>query len=154
WNLAWPQVVRPHRRDNLPQDCARAVDCLGRYTVVLRPLTGQPTSGLFRSRGQRSPPARRHAQESRPGFRKGRSMSSYTSISSDKLYRLIGTASAPALIDVRIDEDFAADPRLIPGAVRRSHLDVQDWASQMTGKSIVVVCNKGEKLSEGTAAWL
>jgi rhodanese-related sulfurtransferase len=81
-------------------------------------------------------------------------MSSYTSISPDKLSRLIGTGGAPALIDVRIDEDFAADPRLIPGAVRRSHLDVQDWASQMTGKSVVVVCNKGQKLSEGTAAWL
>src|SRR3974377_1944695 len=79
---------------------------------------------------------------------------SYTSISSDELSRLIGTASAPALIDVRLDEDFAADPRLIPGAARRAHLDVQDWASQMTGKSVVVICNKGEKLSEGTAAWL
>ena len=40
---------------------------------------------------------------------------------SDKLSRLIGTASAPTLIDVRIDEDFAADPRLIPGATRRPH---------------------------------
>jgi hypothetical protein len=30
-------------------------------------------------------------------------MSSYTSISSDKLSRLIGTASTPTLIDVRID---------------------------------------------------
>lgn len=47
---------------------------------------------------------------------------SYASISPDKLSRLIGTAAAPALIDVRIDEDFSADPRLIPGAVRRSHL--------------------------------
>jgi rhodanese-related sulfurtransferase len=81
-------------------------------------------------------------------------MSSYSSISSEKLYRLIGTANAPALIDVRIDEDFAEDPRLIPGAVRRSHRDVQDWASGMTGQSVVVVCNKGQKLSEGTAAWL
>ncbi|WP_431017539.1 chromate resistance protein ChrB domain-containing protein [Bradyrhizobium pachyrhizi] len=81
-------------------------------------------------------------------------MSSYTSISSEKLARLIGTANAPTLIDVRIDEDFAADPRLIPGAVRRSHVDVQDWASRMTGQSVVVVCNKGQKLSEGTAAWL
>ena len=81
-------------------------------------------------------------------------MSSYTSISTDKLSRLIGTASAPALIDVRIDEDFSADPRLIPGAVRRSHRDVQDWASSMRGQSVVVVCNKGQKLSEGTAAWL
>jgi rhodanese-related sulfurtransferase len=85
----------------------------------------------------------------------GRSMSSsYISISPDKLSRLIGTAAAPTLIDVRIDEDFSADPRLIPGAVRRSHLDVQDWASSLTGQSVVVVCNRGQKLSEGTAAWL
>jgi rhodanese-related sulfurtransferase len=84
----------------------------------------------------------------------GRSMSSYTSISSEKLSRLIGTANAPALIDVRTDEDFAADPRLIPGAVRRSHLDVQDWSSRLTGQPVVVICNKGQKLSEGTAALL
>jgi len=47
-------------------------------------------------------------------------MSSFTSISPDKLFRLIGTANAPMLVDVRIDEDFVADPRLIPGATRRS----------------------------------
>ena len=81
-------------------------------------------------------------------------MSSYTSISSDKLSRLIGTTHAPVLIDVRLDEDFATDPRLIPGATRRSHLDVQDWASRLTGHSVVVICQKGQKLSEGTAAWL
>ena len=75
---------------------------------------------------------------------------SYTSISSDKLSRLIGTAHAPTLIDVRIDDDFAADPRLIPGAVRHSHRDVQDWASGLPGQSVVVICHKGEKLSEGT----
>ena len=80
--------------------------------------------------------------------------SSYTSISSDKLSRLIGTAHAPALVDVRIDDDFAADPRLIPGASRRSHRDVQDWAGAFTGQSVVVICQRGEKLSEGTAAWL
>ena len=80
--------------------------------------------------------------------------SSYPSISSDKLSQLIGTANAPTLIDMRIDEDFSANPRLIPGASRRSHLNVQDWATQLTGKSVVVVCNKGQKLSEGTAAWL
>ena len=61
-------------------------------------------------------------------------MSSYSSISPDKLFRLIGTASAPTLVDVRIDEDFAAAPRLIPGARRRSHRDVQDWAPSVTGR--------------------
>ncbi|QPF88118.1 chromate resistance protein [Bradyrhizobium genosp. L] len=81
-------------------------------------------------------------------------MSSYTSISPEKLSRLIGTATPPTLIDVRIEEDFSADPRLIPGAMRRSHLAIHDWASGMTGKSVVVICQKGQKLSEGTAAWL
>src|SRR5258708_25766280 len=87
-------------------------------------------------------------------FYEGASMSSFTTISPDKLSRLIGTANAPSLIDVRTDEDFAADPRLIPGAVRRSHLDVQDWASRMTGQSVIVICNKGQKLGEATAAGL
>ncbi|MBQ8103911.1 MAG: rhodanese-related sulfurtransferase [Afipia broomeae] len=81
-------------------------------------------------------------------------MSSYTSISSDKLFRRIGTAGAPIVVDVRIDEDFSADPRLIPGAVRRSHLEVREWASSLSGQSVVVVCDRGQKLSEGTAAWL
>jgi rhodanese-related sulfurtransferase len=81
-------------------------------------------------------------------------MSSYTSISSDKLIRLIGTTSAPVLVDVRIDDDFAADPRLIPGAQRRSHTDVHDWGPGLAGRSVVVVCHAGQKLSEGTAAWL
>ncbi|MDI4233485.1 MULTISPECIES: sulfurtransferase/chromate resistance protein [unclassified Bradyrhizobium] len=81
-------------------------------------------------------------------------MSSYTSISPDKLSRLIGTAGAPVLIDVRLDDDFAADPRLIPGATRRSHLDTNDWARELAGRSAIVICNKGEKLSEGAAAWL
>jgi hypothetical protein len=42
-----------------------------------------------------------------------------SAISTDKLARLIGTASAPILIDVRTDEAFSADARFIPGALRR-----------------------------------
>src|SRR5262245_15165632 len=81
-------------------------------------------------------------------------MSSYTSISPEKLSRLIGTAAAPTLVDVRTDADFAADPRLIPGAMRRSHRDVQEWATGFSGRSVVVICHRGQELSEGTAAWL
>jgi rhodanese-related sulfurtransferase len=81
-------------------------------------------------------------------------MSSYTSISVDKLARLIGTAKAPVLIDVRTQEDFAADPRLIPGAARRSHDAIEEWSRSLSGKPAVVVCHKGKKLSEGVAAWL
>ena len=75
-------------------------------------------------------------------------------ISSDKLCRLIGTPSAPAIIDVRSEEDFAADPRLVPGAVRRSHSTVAGWASEFIGRTAVVACQKGGKLSQGVAAWL
>ena len=81
-------------------------------------------------------------------------MSSYTTISPDKLARLIGTAKMPALIDVRTDEDFAADPRLIPGAVRRSHQQAADWGEAFAGRSAIIICQRGLKLSEGTAAWL
>jgi len=81
-------------------------------------------------------------------------MSSYTTISPDKLARLIGTADAPALIDVRTEADFAADPRLIPGAVRRSHEDAADWSGEFTGRPAVVVCLRGAKLAQGSAAWL
>lgn len=81
-------------------------------------------------------------------------MSSYTSISVDKLARLIGTSNAPVLVDVRTEEDFAADQRLIPGAARRSHENVAEWAPGVLGRSAIVICQKGKKLAEGTAAWL
>src|SRR3954464_6600332 len=81
-------------------------------------------------------------------------MSSYTTISSDKLARLIGTANAPALIDVRTDEDFAADPRLIPGSIKLSHGNVPDWGGDFAGRSAIVSCLRGAKLAQGTAAWL
>ena len=81
-------------------------------------------------------------------------MSSFNSISSEKLWRLIGVPHGPALIDVRAKEDFAADPRFIPGAVRREYSTVSSWAPEFAGRSAVVICEKGQKLSEGVAAWL
>src|SRR3984893_16050213 len=87
-------------------------------------------------------------------FHEGASMSSYTTISPDKLSRLIGTANTPALIDVRTDEDFAADQRLIPGAVRRNHQQAADWGEEFSGRPAIVVCLRGQKLAQGTAAWL
>jgi hypothetical protein len=84
---------------------------------------------------------------------KGRSMSApHTSIPPNKLARLIGAPAALTLIDMLIDEDISVDPRLIPGAVRRSQFEI-DWASGLMGQS-VVVCQEGKKLSEGKAAWL
>lgn len=81
-------------------------------------------------------------------------MSSLASISPDKLARLIGTPRCPTLIDVRLNEDFATDPRLIPCSSRYRHTDVGAWGADLLGPGAVVVCQKGRKLSEGVAAWL
>jgi rhodanese-related sulfurtransferase len=81
-------------------------------------------------------------------------MSSINTICIEKLARLIGTPGCPALIDVQTDEDFAADPRLIPGAVRRPWAQVAEWAHEFRGQSAIVICQKGKKLSQGVAALL
>jgi rhodanese-related sulfurtransferase len=81
-------------------------------------------------------------------------MSSINSITSEKLARLIGTPKCPALIDVRADDDFVSDARLIPGAVRRSSASVDEWAAEFRGQPAVVICTKGLALSQGVAALL
>jgi rhodanese-related sulfurtransferase len=81
-------------------------------------------------------------------------MSATISISIDKLFRLIGTPGCPAIVDVRTEEDFQKDPRMIPGAVRRTHGDVAEWADAFRGRPVIAVCEKGLKLSHGVAAWL
>ena len=81
-------------------------------------------------------------------------MPSPTTISIDKLARLIGTPACPTLIDVRLDEDFAEDQRLIPGARRYPHGSVEAWARGIAGHPSIVICHRGKKLSEGVAAWL
>lgn len=81
-------------------------------------------------------------------------MTSPSEISVDQLSRLIGLPDAPAIIDVRIDEDFALDPRLIPASRRRSHKDIEDWQEIYRGRKVVVVCHRGKKLSQGVASLL
>ena len=73
-------------------------------------------------------------------------------ISVQQLMRLIGTPEAPMIFDVRIAEDVAMNPRLIPTAILRSH-DQFRPAPQGVRRA-VVVCHKGRKLSEGVAALL
>jgi rhodanese-related sulfurtransferase len=81
-------------------------------------------------------------------------MSSNIEISTAQLSRLVGLPDAPVLIDVRIPQDFDADPRLLPASERRSHTDVAAWARDYAGRRVVVSCQRGLKLSEGVAAWL
>lgn len=80
-------------------------------------------------------------------------MPSFLEITPEKLNRIVGTPNAPTIIDVRNDEDFAADPRLIPGSRRRDYRAVAEWAEELVGPS-VVFCQKGQKLGHGVAAHL
>jgi rhodanese-related sulfurtransferase len=81
-------------------------------------------------------------------------MATPTEISAAKLSRLIGTPHAPITIDVRIPDDFNADERILPCAVRRSHKTVANWVGDYKDRTVVVVCQRGAKLSQGAAAWL
>ncbi len=66
--------------------------------------------------------------------------------------RLIGTPDAPTVFDVRLAEDIAALPRLVPTARLIPHSAIATLTDP-PGRAIVV-CTKGRKLSEGAAAWL
>lgn len=81
-------------------------------------------------------------------------MSSPTEITVPQLSRLIGTPNVPVIIDVCIDEDFNLDPRLVPSAFRHSFRDIASLVPTLHGKRVVVYCQKGGKLSQGTAAIL
>lgn len=70
------------------------------------------------------------------------------------LMRLVGTPECPALIDVRLPEDLALDPRLIPGSFVLSHDQFDPAPPDLAGRRVVIICAKGRKLSEGVAALL
>ncbi len=81
-------------------------------------------------------------------------MPSTTEITAAQLSRLIGLPASPRLVDVRIDEDWADDPRLLPGSRRHDFADPSAWQNEYRGRPVIVVCQKGLKLSQGVAAWL
>ncbi len=81
-------------------------------------------------------------------------MAAFNEISSAQLMRLIGTPRCPVLIDVCIDSDFTDDPYLIPTARRQDHTDIGSMIGHLTGQEVVVICQKGQKLSHGVAARL
>ncbi len=81
-------------------------------------------------------------------------MSERTLMSPQQLMTRIGAPDAPVLIDVCIDEDFALDPRLIPGARRHPFAEIEAMVPSLTGREVVLICQKGLKLSQGAAALL
>ena len=51
-------------------------------------------------------------------------MPSPTEITVAQLSRLIGLPECPVIVDVCTDDDFAADPNLIPTAIRHPFSDI------------------------------
>ena len=76
-------------------------------------------------------------------------------ISPEDLYKTIGTASAPLVVDVRRPEDFDAADRQIAGAIRRLPTEVDQWRREIPdGRRVVVYCVRGEQVSQSVAAAL
>jgi len=69
-----------------------------------------------------------------------------------QLSRLIGTPEAPIVLDVRLAEDVAPLPRVIPTSRKLAH--DAPMPDDLVGRRVVVVCARGKKLSEGYAALL
>lgn len=81
-------------------------------------------------------------------------MSAPDTITVAQLSRLVGTPDSPHIVDIRVAEDQAADPRVLPATRLRDYRTVSAWAADYAGQSVSVVCQRGLKLSQGVAAWL
>jgi len=70
-------------------------------------------------------------------------------ITPDKLARLIGTPSAPAMIDVR----HMATSQRIPGSLIRQKTTVAEWSTGLRNRAGIVIDGDGTE-AHGVAAWL
>lgn len=81
-------------------------------------------------------------------------MPALNALTPTQLSRLIGTPNCPVLIDICIDEDFAMDPTLIPTSLRVPFVQIETLVPDLIGKQVIIICQKGRKLSQGAAALL
>jgi rhodanese-related sulfurtransferase len=76
-------------------------------------------------------------------------------LSPTDLYRQLGTAFAPVLIDVRQHDSFLADDRLIIGAYHRAPSDVEHWRTELPfGRPVVAYCGRGGTSSQSVTGAL
>jgi rhodanese-related sulfurtransferase len=75
-------------------------------------------------------------------------------ITPETLWRRLGRPDAPLLLDLRVPEDAAADPRRLPASAALAAADAPIWAARFAGREVVTICQRGRKLSHGAAAWL
>jgi rhodanese-related sulfurtransferase len=77
------------------------------------------------------------------------------SISATELYGRLGTAAAPAVVDVRRTADVAVADKLIVSAVHRPPDEVDRWRKDLPGgRQLVVHCVHGHQVSQNVAAAL
>jgi rhodanese-related sulfurtransferase len=81
-------------------------------------------------------------------------MPSPTEITVTQLGRLIGLPGAPTVLDVRTEEHLTEDPRVIPGSIRPDLAAAASRSQIPANGAVVVVCQRGLKLSQGVAAFL
>jgi rhodanese-related sulfurtransferase len=81
-------------------------------------------------------------------------MPSPTELTIAQLSRLIGLPGVPVLVDVRTDDEFKSDPRLVPAAQRNQPTGVDAWWSRYAGQRVVVICQSGGIPSQAVAARL
>lgn len=75
-------------------------------------------------------------------------------ISISQLYHFLGTPECPVIVDARIAKDFDDDPRIIPGAIKRDFDKIKMLIENFSNQILVIYCQKGLKISQGTAALL
>jgi rhodanese-related sulfurtransferase len=76
-------------------------------------------------------------------------------ISPVNLYKDIGTASMPLVVDVRRPDDFNVSDDQIVGAIRRLPTEVDHWRREIPNdRHVVVYCVGGQQVSQGVAAAL
>ena len=75
-------------------------------------------------------------------------------ISVDELHAARGE-EAVLILDVRLEEDYAADPQLIPGALYKNPETITEWASELPKDTkVVVYCVRGKWVSQKAASYL
>jgi len=77
------------------------------------------------------------------------------SISPKDLYARLGSGTAPVVVDVRRDADFASAETIVAGAFHRSPDAVEEWRTDLpSGRQVVTYCVHGRDISQGVAAAL
>ena len=76
-------------------------------------------------------------------------------ISPTELWRLIGTADAPQLVDVRRRDIYESTPGLLPASIWQDPAEFARWTAALDhARPIVVACKAGKELSQFVTAEL